>query len=683
MLRNKIDPTKLTEHDAEQLASLLMRHEQSRIDHSLIKTTEAGADLQLTHHLLRAEKFNPRTKQNECRYYVVERDNEIGQGSFGSVHKVTGVITIDQKSKKAVYKKHQSDKQRIVKKCSYKNKRTETIALLEKEVSALSKTGYHHVKPIVLDSDSAYIVSAQFKSCDLFDFITDLENKRKSISIEQRLILSRNLIRALHEQVHKKGLTHHDIKPENIMVNEASLKVTLIDFGLAYPTCSQPMTGGTPDYAAPEVIYQSSVSNSRKPPFDCRIGADFNSNKSDIYSLGMVLARLWGSRQFICLGNHTNLVEAFDALLQKHKDNAASKQPTFSDLFAGITDITSLADPEQQIIRDTIRSMCSHQYQERTELVTAYESFSSALLSHKYGLDAELLDQVETAANIGRFGRKALEEASHVDSLHLIINKKIIEVTDKPECIQEFVTRLGVEAFNGCKTRQAVRDKTQQILQSFYLQNTALLNLSACVESSLIILGTTAQTLPSMREKISAALQELDYAWYKHTQYRAQRMTLDSIEKLSKSLEQSAKKIETIFTELKNEDPQKNKRIKQLQSHYKIMGDLFAARNDQGDARRLAQHLHHQIKKYLEETFTRDNIKKYDRAGSAVRQQDMLELLEIIKTRRTSTEIEQAVQEKLASFKRVGLFGSKLKKNIERALTEFHTEQNQRLTAIN
>ena len=79
------------------------------------------------------------------------------------------------------------------------------------------------------------------------------------------------------EQVHKLDIIHRDVKPENFMIKDNSVK--LGDFGLAEMSPRGYGRIGTPGYMAPEVI----LSEKKKQYYD---------SKSDIWGLGATLCEL-------------------------------------------------------------------------------------------------------------------------------------------------------------------------------------------------------------------------------------------------------------------------------------------------------------------------------------------------------------------------------------------------------
>ncbi|MEN8162767.1 MAG: WD40 repeat domain-containing serine/threonine protein kinase, partial [Acidobacteriota bacterium] len=106
------------------------------------------------------------------------------------------------------------------------------------------------------------------------------------------------------EAIHKAGLVHRDVKPENIMLTRAG-RVVVMDFGLARgPESGAGSVSGTPAYMAPEHA----------------AGQDLDA-RADVYSAGVVLAemvspegiRSYQSRQSVWEGVRSEPVQVPDS----------------------------------------------------------------------------------------------------------------------------------------------------------------------------------------------------------------------------------------------------------------------------------------------------------------------------------------------------------------------------------
>ncbi|MBL8866096.1 MAG: serine/threonine protein kinase [Planctomycetia bacterium] len=108
--------------------------------------------------------------------------------------------------------------------------------------------------------------------------------RRGKLGWEEVVDYAKQLCSAL-QYAHEKGIIHRDLKPSNLMVTTDG-KLKLTDFGIAKDTDVTALTGanstiGTAAYMSPE---------------QCRGEKDL-SNKSDLYSLGIVLFELLTGRK--------------------------------------------------------------------------------------------------------------------------------------------------------------------------------------------------------------------------------------------------------------------------------------------------------------------------------------------------------------------------------------------------
>jgi serine/threonine protein kinase len=129
------------------------------------------------------------------------------------------------------------------------------------------------------DDNYFYLLEEYIKGETLLDWFS----RGKNLTEYDIFCIFYSLLTIL-KSIHSRGVIHHDIKCENIMICEEEKKVILIDFGLSEvvhdrksPYCIS--SSGTIEYMAPEKINYD--------PKGERLA--YNGFLSDLYSLGVVL----------------------------------------------------------------------------------------------------------------------------------------------------------------------------------------------------------------------------------------------------------------------------------------------------------------------------------------------------------------------------------------------------------
>ncbi|MCE9562584.1 MAG: serine/threonine protein kinase [Planctomycetes bacterium] len=157
------------------------------------------------------------------------------------------------------------------------------MARFEREANILKQLKHPHI--VRLHATGTYR-KTPFIAMEYIDGepLDKLLGRRGRLGWEEVVVYSKHLCEAL-QYAHDKGIIHRDLKPSNLMLtSEGDLKLT--DFGIAKDTDVTALTGanstiGTAAYMSPE---------------QCR-GDKNLTNKSDLYSLGIVMYELLTGRK--------------------------------------------------------------------------------------------------------------------------------------------------------------------------------------------------------------------------------------------------------------------------------------------------------------------------------------------------------------------------------------------------
>lgn len=236
--------------------------------------------------ILFSDLFNPQNTQqgvikDEGIYkdFVIHHET-IGQGAFATVKKVIERSTGDAYAVKIINRR----------------KAMNTgggMVEVQRELSILRKLDHPNIvklKSFYEDMDNYYLVMEFVPGGDLMDFVTaigPLEELAAQVVTKQILLGI--------DYVHKLGISHRDLKPDNILImQDDPINVKITDFGLAKISDNSTFMKtfcGTLAYVAPEIITgkYGTQSQSSQPSQQSQAKQMLYDNSVDMWSLGCLV----------------------------------------------------------------------------------------------------------------------------------------------------------------------------------------------------------------------------------------------------------------------------------------------------------------------------------------------------------------------------------------------------------
>ncbi|KAJ5475156.1 hypothetical protein N7539_008222 [Penicillium diatomitis] len=208
---------------------------------------------------------------------------QIGKGAFATVYKLA------TKQHGAIYAAKELDKRRFMKNGILDHKVDNEMKIMRdlKHPNIVQYIDYHEHDRWI------YIIMEYVPGGELSTYLSS----HGKIAEDMVRTIARQLLRALH-YLHKRRITHRDIKPDNILVSSLDpLKVKLSDFGLSKVTQEETFLKtfcGTLLYCAPEVYpdyetYRRGEFRKRRRLGDPPPKTSPYSQSVDMWSLGAVL----------------------------------------------------------------------------------------------------------------------------------------------------------------------------------------------------------------------------------------------------------------------------------------------------------------------------------------------------------------------------------------------------------
>lgn len=256
------------------------------------------------------------------RYQVIEK---LGKGGMGKVYKVKDQ-NIDEVMALKIIKPEISDD-------------VKTINRFKDELKLARKIGHQNVCRLydLHEEGSIPFITMEYVSgIDLKSYI-----RREKVLAETKVIgLGKQICAGLAE-AHRLGVIHRDLKPQNIMIDNAE-NLKIMDFGIARSVETKGMTQtgmilGSPEYMSPE-----------------QVEGEETDQRSDIYSVGIMLYEL-------VTGSVPFKGDSAFILAMKHKTEKPSDPRDIND---------KISEDLSCVIQTCLEKDKENRYQEAEELLS-------------------------------------------------------------------------------------------------------------------------------------------------------------------------------------------------------------------------------------------------------------------------------------------------------------------------
>ncbi|MBY0505307.1 MAG: protein kinase [Bryobacteraceae bacterium] len=178
-------------------------------------------------------------------------------------------------------------------------KREDVRVRFEREARAVASLNHPHICTLH-DIGPGYMVMELIEGETLASRIA-----KGALPLDQALKYAAQIADAL-DRAHRAGVTHRDVKPQNIMLTRDGVKV--LDFGLAKSTVSKP--GPTEETLTKALTAEGTVMGTPQYMAPEQFGGKEADARSDIWAFGAVLYEMVTGRKAFAGSNYQSLVGA-------------------------------------------------------------------------------------------------------------------------------------------------------------------------------------------------------------------------------------------------------------------------------------------------------------------------------------------------------------------------------------
>ena len=642
--------------------------------------------------------YNPHTMQNDLspRFRIISNQRRLGKGKHGKTRASAGTIKLRPdglesklKSSLVIKEMHQHLKVILIR---------DTPGAVQDEVNFLRKLtakakSVVFQKRTIISADS-YVIDERFYGVKLADIIKEqTEAPDKSKDIDWLTKVTSNLLYNL-KQIHSLNFIHHDVWPDNIMVNDAA-DARIIDLGSGMNTDNFIQYGGRHEYRPPEknliAIPLIGLSLSFAPfrlfgflrlfglfhlfgPFGPIVNPSiFVDQSSDIYMLGKSLVELWSTNKEVRKDPTVNkLFTALETLQKIHKKHSFAimreDQKAREALEEMIGEIYRDPKPRTPIAEMVLKlaTMMHSDKKYRPELESVINKLEEIgtkgasppkvgdAFTHALNTHTKLLLEASKSPSISKLG----------DTLNAAIDNALLD--NSADAIEKFVQTIRIKVFVNANKKDDLKKITNDIIKAYSLNKQTLLNLHNQVSASLKV----AKLLPDSDKKTVDAhliplLDDLNHRIHKSEC----PMTLDDLNAFNEKMtrEEHLTKLNTRLDDFVTKH-----RPAIISTQCEILRRLSLEPIDatQADKVKLKNAVKFAMHSYMQNDYADKTKPKLERLNEIKKVLDVLEKAGPVKT---ADELDKLEGEVKGALGKLSLFtrGSKLHRNVNNALNTY------------